>query len=201
MADTNEFLTAEARNMDAMFSDGIPAQTFDAMFSDGYAYHEVGQITDSYTSASFIGEDIPRNEMVYAEAHDIPRNEMVYAEAHKIGDIAKPGVPIFNPGRGIGGKVIKLNSEQLRQHKQKLNQAANEIKNIWNTLKNTHVKQLTESWAGTDAASYIRSFNSFDSKVNASVEALDLLARTFERAAKELESTQEHIKTIMNSID
>jgi len=183
-----EILTAESGNVDAMFSDGIPAQTFDAMFSDGYVYHDMGTITDSY-AVEFKGENIPRNEMVYAEAH-------------KISDVVQPGVPIYNPVRGrVGGKVIKLNSDQLRQHKQKLNQAANEIKNIWNTLKNTHIKQLTESWAGTDAASYIRSFNSFDSKVNASVEALDLLARTFERAARELESTQENIKTIMNNIN
>ena len=188
MAETNEYLRAGIKNMDAMFKEGIPATTYDRMFVEGNVYHAVGTISDGYTSASIIGEDIPRNEMVYAEAR-------------KISDVVKPGVPIFNPGRTIGGKVIKLNSEQLRQYKQKLTQAADEVKNIWNTLKNTHVQQLTDSWAGADASAYINNFRSFDSKVNASVEALDLLARTFERAAKELESTQENIKQFMNRID
>ena len=148
MADTNEYLRAEIKNMDAMFKEGIPATTYDRMFVEGNVYHAVGTISDGYTSASIIGEDIPRNEMVYAEAH-------------KISDVVKPGVPIFNPGRTIGGKVIKLNSEQLRQYKQKLTQAADEVKNIWNTLKNTHVQQLTDSWAGADASAYINNFRSF----------------------------------------
>ena len=191
MADTNEYLRAEIKNMDAMFSDGIPAQTFDRMFVEGDVYHELGSMTNSYVAAP---TGIANFEAI---------NGNFSAEVMGQRYIEKPGVgnPIFNPRPGVGGRVIKLNSEQLRQNKQKLTQAADEIKNIWNTLKNTHVKQLTESWAGADASSYISSFNSFDSKVNASVEALNLLARTFERAAKELESTQESIKQFMNNID
>ena len=100
-------------------------------------------------------------------------------------------------GRSRG--TIHFNPEMLRENQQKLKQAANEVNSIWSSIKNEQINQISSSWAGKDAEQYIQKVTNFDSKVQAAVESLELLSKTFDKAANALSDAQQRIKGSIDS--
>ena len=71
--------------------------------------------------------------------------------------------------------------------------AAAKIRECWNDISKKQIPALTSSWAGKDAATYIEQVQTYEVKITAACEALDLLAETFNKASTELNKKVEEL--------
>ncbi len=102
--------------------------------------------------------------------------------------------------RVSNGSNIYFSADKLISNKNGLNGVARDMRNAWNSIKNTELVNMKNSWAGSDAQAYIDKINALDAKVNAAIDAINLLSRTFDSAAKKLEETQRNATSTLNNI-
>ena len=85
-------------------------------------------------------------------------------------------------------------------NKNGLNSVAKEIQSSWDSIKNTELVNIQNSWAGSDSKAYIEKINALDSKIKASINAINLLSKTFDSAANTLQETQEKATSMLTNI-
>ncbi len=100
----------------------------------------------------------------------------------------------------VSGANIFLSADKLLANKNDLNNIAKEIQSSWDSIKNTELVNIQNSWAGSDAKVYIDKINALDSKVKASINAINLLSKTFDSAANTLQETQRNATSNLSSI-
>ncbi len=100
----------------------------------------------------------------------------------------------------FNGTNIIYSAEELVANQNSLDAISSEIKSSWDSIKNTELVNIQNSWAGNDAQAYIDKINQLDSRIEDSIKAINLLSRTFDLAATTLQETQENTIKMLNNI-
>ena len=101
---------------------------------------------------------------------------------------------------GINDTNIIYSADELLANQNSLDAISSEIRSFWDSIKNTELVDIQNSWAGNDAKAYIDNINQLDSKIENSIKAINLLSRTFNLAASTLQETQENSIKMINNI-
>ena len=105
------------------------------------------------------------------------------------------------PGPGVGGPVtISMTEEEIKENVAKLKKAANNMENSWVDIKGPILKSIKESWVSKECTAYVSKIEKMDKKVTNSIEALRLLAKTYEQSIDKLASTRKSIMTAISNI-
>lgn len=89
-----------------------------------------------------------------------------------------PGRP--NPGIG-GGMGLVLSLSDIEAIIPKLQSVSSELRTLWKNTLSGSVAKIENSWAGGDAKVYIDKVQALDPQVNNMCEAIDLLAKTYQK--------------------
>ena len=128
--------------------------------------------------------------------------------------VQNPGTPsegtegLTNPGAPTEGTItpvapvvtLLLSPEQLAENTRVLREASQSIKDSWNEINTKQIAELENSWAGKDAAAYIDKVRSCDKKIVATCDAIEILAKTFEKASNKLNETQNELTNYVSTI-
>ena len=96
--------------------------------------------------------------------------------------------------------TLLLSPEQLAENTRVLREASQSIKDSWNEINTKQIAELENSWAGKDAAAYIDKVRSCDKKIVATCDAIEILAKTFEKASNKLNETQNELTNYVSTI-
>ena len=128
--------------------------------------------------------------------------------------VQNPGTPsegtewLTNPRAPTEGTItpvapvvtLLLSPEQLAENTRVLREASQSIKDSWNEINTKQIAELENSWAGKDAAAYIDKVRSCDKKIVATCDAIEILAKTFEKASNKLNETQNELTNYVSTI-
>ena len=88
---------------------------------------------------------------------------------------------------------ISASIEAIVQHKVKIDASANGLDTLWRAI-GAQINAIKTSWVGPDAEAYIQKVYKLDTKVDAAVQALRQISRTYKQAMDEYENTQKEIR-------
>ena len=95
---------------------------------------------------------------------------------------------------------IEMSVDQITDIVKKLNDSSTEIERIWNSVKNSDVQRLQQSWVGKDCDAYITKVLDMDTEIQKALKVQRLLASTFNSAKEEIVNVQEDITSKANSL-
>jgi WXG100 family type VII secretion target len=88
---------------------------------------------------------------------------------------------------------ISTSIEAIMQHKVRIDASANSLDTLWRAI-GAQISAIKTSWVGPDAEAYIQKVYKLDPKVDAAVQALRQISRTYKQAMDEYENTQKEIR-------
>jgi len=95
---------------------------------------------------------------------------------------------------------INITYNQLEENISVLKNAINTLKDSWDGATKANINTLNNSWVGADCAAYTEKLTSMDNKVHNTIDSLDLLCSTYEKAKQMVQDRQtDVINTINNS--
>lgn len=98
-----------------------------------------------------------------------------------IGTIISPVIP-GRPKPGIGtGSGLILSLSDIEAIIPKLQSVSSELRTLWKNTLSGSVAKIENSWAGGDAKVYTEKVQALDPQVNNMCEAVDLLAKTYQK--------------------
>lgn len=95
---------------------------------------------------------------------------------------------------------ISMSVDQITEIVTKLQQASNEIENIWNSINSTEIPKIKEAWVGKDCDAYISKLQEVDADVKKALKAQRLLASTFEAAKTQVLEAQNSITSKVSGL-
>ena len=95
---------------------------------------------------------------------------------------------------------IEMSVDQITDIVKKLNDSSAEIERIWNSVKNSDVQRLQQSWVGKDCDAYINKVLDMDAEIQKALKVQRLLGATFESAKNEIVSVQDDIASKASSL-
>lgn len=112
--------------------------------------------------------------------------------------VALYGVPPFRP---ITSPVtISITEEEIKENISVLKKSANTMETSWEEIKGPILSSIKESWASDECNAYVAKIEKMDKKVSNSIDALRLLAKTYEKSLDLLSETRESIKTAISNL-
>ena len=157
----------------------------------------VGGSENSGRSVALYGVQRPRLEPIVEAPIEGPRGVVALYGVRP--SPIKPEYP-GNPGTG-GGYDINISVSEIKSNITVLKSAVNTIKSNWEGVTKTNVAKLNNSWAGDDCAAYIEKVNEMDKQVNTSVDALNLLINTYQKALDQLTESQSKIASSIKNMN
>ena len=100
-------------------------------------------------------------------------------------NIGTPPIPTTNNN----SVSISVNENSIIENKTKLKEVASDIRTKWEVIKGI-TNEIRNSWVGKDAEIYTDKLNNMGPKLDKTIEALDLIANTYEKALQEINQTQ-----------
>ena len=110
---------------------------------------------------------------------------------------------VFTPNPNKNGKqevTISITEEEIKENVSILKKAANTMENAWEEIKGPIIKAIKEAWTSKECEEYVSKIEKMDRKVTNSIEALRLLAKTYEQSLEQLTATAASIKTAISNI-
>ncbi len=95
------------------------------------------------------------------------------------------GVPPISiqPAYGVVYPVdVNVSYNDLEDCIARLKKTINTLKSSWTNGSKKQIARIKESWVGADCEAYTQKLEGMDQKVNKSIEALELLCSTYEKA-------------------
>ena len=129
-------------------------------------------------------------------AYGVPTAQPAYG----VIPIVEP-TPVVQPAYGVPvtGPLTDINItyDQLEDMITTLRKATSTLKDSWTRETSKNLSTLENSWVGNDCRAYTNRVRKMDGKVQNTIEALDLLASTYEKAR---DMVQENQKNTMAAI-
>lgn len=95
---------------------------------------------------------------------------------------------------------ISLSLEQVSSIVTKINSASEQISTNWNSIKSEDLAKIRSSWAGNDCEAYIKKVEEMDSDMQKAIQALNLLAQTYQKVQQSITTTQEKITSAVSGL-
>ncbi len=93
---------------------------------------------------------------------------------------------------------IDITYDQLEENISTLKKSISTLKSSWNNTTKRNISAINNSWAGKDCAAYTTKLTQMDSKVQNTIDALELLCSTYEKARDMIKESQ---TTVSNAVD
>ena len=115
--------------------------------------------------------------------------------------VRPPVTPITPPTIHDPSIDIDISYSELESNISILKGAVKTIQSNWDGVMKNNINKLSNSWAGDDCSAYIEKVKKMDTQVSNSVEALNLLIDTYQKAKDEIASQQNKITSKITNID
>ena len=88
---------------------------------------------------------------------------------------------------------MSVNIDGIRENKRLIEEAANDLASKW-AIIDVDVQHIDEAWAGKEAQMYKDKIKVMDNKIKKVIDALQIIANTYQKAIDEIEGNQNTIK-------
>ena len=96
-------------------------------------------------------------------------------------------------GTVCSGPDINITYGQLEDNIATLKKAITNLKNSWSNETKKNISILDNSWVGSDCSAYTAKLTKMDSKVQGTIDALELLCSTYENARDMVIENQKNV--------
>ncbi len=106
---------------------------------------------------------------------------------------------VVSPGGG-SGTTINMKYEELEENIKTLKSAISTLRDSWTNETKKNLQTLENSWVGADCSAYTSRLSNMDNKVQKTIQALELLCTTYEKARDMVKETQEKALSSINGM-
>ncbi len=119
---------------------------------------------------------------------------------HKYGSIPVPETLIMYAPPSYLMPDIKITYDQLEENIATLKKAIETLKSSWDGETKRNIDKINSSWAGKDCATYTSKLSNMDGKVQKTIQALELLCSTYEKARDMVASSQKQVTSAVDHL-
>ena len=95
---------------------------------------------------------------------------------------------------------INITYAQLEENINTLKKSISTLKSSWNQETKRNINTINNSWAGKDCEAYTAKLTKMDGKVQNTIQALELLCNTYEKARDMIQSSQKAVSGSINNL-
>ena len=114
--------------------------------------------------------------------------------------IALYGTPSVSPSTPISNPSINITYNELEQNISTLKSTISTLKSTWDQEIKNNLNTISGSWAGKDCEVYTSKLSNMDGRVQNTIQSLELLCSTYEKARDMVSSSQTQAKSDIESI-
>ncbi len=140
---------------------------------------------------------IPQKITFEQEAYGVPISTVQPA----YGVVTVPPISTVQPAYGVitVPTDINITYDQLEDMITNLRKSINTMKDTWNGGTRQNIAKLESSWVGKDCVAYTEKLNKMHSKVQKTIQALELLCNTYEKARDMVKDSQDKTSAAINN--
>ncbi len=196
---------ASANTLKGYSNKGDYGNLFDYQVADvSVEYTPSDMVFDKYVTAAGVGNELGEGNTVWAYVTSDGKTLMYGVTPITIGERGRiaPAYGVVSPV--IGGKVtpitLKMTEDEIKEIISTLKKSANNMENAWEEIKGPIISSIKQAWTSKECDEYISKIEKMNTKVTNSIEALRLLARTYESAIEQLDATTKDIKNAISNL-
>ena len=95
---------------------------------------------------------------------------------------------------------IKYNYDEINKSVSAINTIKDDINSKWKDIRDVEIGKMQNLWTGNSAKAYADKVLSYDKKINAVIQSLDLLSSTLSKAANKLAETENEAKNYIDNM-
>ena len=95
---------------------------------------------------------------------------------------------------------INITYEQLQENISALKKSISTLKSSWDQETKRNIDTINNSWAGNDCSAYTTKLSQMDGKVQNTIQALELLCSTYEKARDMIAQSQRNVSGAVNNL-
>ena len=108
--------------------------------------------------------------------------------------------PADRPVPAIRSSDIDITYAQLEENISALKKSISTLKSSWDQDTKRNIDTINNSWAGNDCSAYTTKLSQMDGKVQNTIQALELLCSTYEKARDMIAQSQRNVSGAINSL-
>ena len=170
-----------------------------------YGSDEFRSLAESQ-KAKAMAEAKAKYEAGLQSGHDLPVEEVMVEKygalpvIHTSIPVLYGPVPATPSSPSSPSSDINITYAQLEENINTLKKSISTLKSSWNQETKRNINTINNSWAGKDCEAYTAKLTKMDGKVQNTIQALELLCSTYEKARDMIQSSQKAVSGSINNL-